>query len=102
MLVCAIGNGDEVTIHDELLLMALRYAKIRVMSQSENNNQVDASFIQEKIGNIRQKIGKLRSSKADCTNIEKSTKNIRNNLESIEDEINRDLDSVDKSLEIKK
>ena len=102
MLVCAIGNGDEVTIHDELLLMALRYAKIRVMSQSANNNQVDASFIQEKIGNIRQKIGKLRSSKADCTNIEKSTKNIRNNLESLEDEINEDLDSVDKSLEKKK
>lgn len=101
MLVCAIGNGDEVTIHEELLLMALRYAKIRVMSQSANNNQVDARFIQEKIGNIRQKIGKLRSSKADCTNIEKSTKNIRNNLESIEDEINLDLDSVDKSLEIK-
>jgi len=101
MLVCAIGNGDDVTIHDELLLMALRYAKIRIMSQSANNKQVDASFIQEKIGNIRQKIGKLRSSKADCTNIEKSTKNIRNNLESIEDEINEDLDSVDKSLEIK-
>lgn len=102
MLVCAIGNGDEVTIHDELLLMALRYAKIRVLSQSANNKHVDASFIQEKIGNIRQKIGKLRSSKADCTNIEKSTKNIRNNLESIEDEINEDLDSLDKSLDIKK
>jgi len=99
MLVCAIGNGDEITIHDELLLMALRYAKIRVMSQNSNNNQVDASLIQEKIGNIRQKIGKLRTSKADCTNIEKSTKNIRNNLESLEDEINQELDSVDRSLE---
>jgi len=98
MLICAIGNGDEVTIHDELLLMALRYAKIRVMSQNSNNNQVDTRLIQEKIGNIRQKIGKLRTSKADCTNIEKSTKNIRNNLESLEDEINQELDSVDKSL----
>jgi len=102
MLVCAIGNGDEETIHDELLFMALKYAKIRVKSQSANNKHVDASFIEEKIGNIRQKIGKLRSSKADCTNIEKSTKNIRNNIESLEDEINENLDSMDKSLEIKK
>ncbi len=99
MLICAIGNGDEVTIHDELLLMALRYAKIRVMSQNSNSKQVDARLIQEKIGNIRQKIGKLRTSKADCTNIEKSTKNIRNNLESLEDEIKQELDSVDKSLQ---
>jgi len=99
MLVCAIGNGDEVTIHDELLLMALRYAKIRVMSQNSNNNQVDARLIQEKIGNIRQKIGRIRSCKTNCTNIEKSSKDIRNIVESIEDEINQELDSVEKSLQ---
>jgi len=99
MLVCAIGNGDEVTIHDELLIMALRYAKMRIMSQKSNSKQVDAGLIQQMSENIRQKIVKLRSSKADCTNIEKSSKNIRNNLESIEDEINNDLDSLDKSLQ---
>jgi len=99
MLVCAIGNGDEETVNVDLLNIALRYAKMRVMSQNSNSKQVDAGLIQQKSESIRQKIVKLRSSKADCTNIEKSSKNIRNNLESIEDEINNDLDSLEKSLQ---
>ena len=99
MLVCAIGNGDEETIHDELLQMALRYAKIRITAQNSNSKQVDSELIQEKIDNIRQKIGKFRTIKANCTNIEKSTKDIRNTSKSLEDEIIDELDSVDESLE---
>jgi len=99
MLICAIGNGDEITIHDELLLIAIRYAKMRIRSQNSNNKHVDVSLIQEKTGNIRQKIAKIRSCKANCTNIEKSSKDIRNIVESIEDEINQELDSVEKSLQ---
>ena len=99
MLICDIGNGDEITIHDELLLIAIRYAKMRIRSQNSNNKHVDVSLIQEKTGNIRQKIGKIRSCKANCTNIEKSSKDIRNIVESIEDEIYQELDSVDRSLE---
>ena len=99
MLVCAIGNGDEETIHDELLIMALRYAKMRILSQNTNSKQVDAGVIQEKMDNIRKKIGKFRTIKSNCTNIEKSTKDIRITTQSLEDEINDELDSVDRSLE---
>jgi len=99
MLVCAIGNGDEVTIHDELLIMALRYAKSRIMAQNSNSKEVDSGLIQEKIENIRKKIGKFRTIKSNCTNIEKSTKDIRITTQSLEDEINDELDSVDRSLE---
>jgi len=99
MLVCAIGNGDEETIHDDLLIMALRYAKMRITAQNSNTKEVDSGFIREKIENIRKKIGKFRTIKSNCTNIEKSTKDIRITSQSLEEEINDELDSVDRSLE---
>jgi len=97
-LVIALGSEDEESFHDMLLLIAYKWARTKVNSQSLEEKKVDAELIANKIESIKQKIQRLSTIKTDCKNIEKTTKNIRTNSETLAEEIGEELDEMNKSL----
>lgn len=101
-LVVALGSDSEEPFHDELLLIAYKWARAKVYSQNLKEKQVDAELIESKIEAIRQKIQKFRTIKTECSNIEKSSNNIKSTTEALAKEIGMDLNDMNKSLEIKK
>ncbi len=101
-LVVALGSDSEESFHDELLLIAYKWARIKVNSQNLKEKQVDAEFIENKIEAIQQKIQKFRTIKTECNNIEKASNNIKTTTETLAKEIGIELDDMNKSLEIRK
>ena len=101
-LVVALGSNSEESFHDELLLIAYKWARIKVNSQNLKEKQVDAEFIENKIEAIQQKIQKFRTIKTECNNIEKASNSIKSTTEALAKEIGMELDDMNKSLEIKK
>jgi len=101
-LVIALGADEEESFHEELLLIAYKWARTKVNSQNLKEKRVDPEVIEQKTESIRQKIQKVKTIKTDCNNIEKTTKNIKTTVESLVEEIGEDLDEMSKSLEIKK
>lgn len=101
-LVIALGTDEEESLHDELLLIAYKWARTKINSENLKEKQVDAELIEQKIQSIKQKIQKFRTIKTDCNNIEKTSKNIKTTAETLAEEIGVELDEMNKSLEIKK
>lgn len=101
-LVVALGSDSEELFHDELLLIAYKWARAKVNSQNLQEKQVNAEFIQSKIEVIKQKIQKFRTIKTECNNIEKASNSIKTTTEALAKEIGIELDDMNKSLEIKK
>lgn len=100
MLVCALELSDEEALHDEILLIAYKWARTRVLSQNLQGSQVDAEAIEARIDSIKQKIDQLRSIKSQCTNIEGSSKKIRETAETVANEITGELDTMNRSLRV--
>jgi hypothetical protein len=101
-LVVALGSESEDSFHEELLLIAYKWARTKVNSQNSREKQVDAEAIDGKIQSIRKKIKKMSTIKTDCSNIEKTSKHIKTVAEEIVNEITDELDDMNKSLENKK
>ena len=100
-LVVALGSNSEGSFHDELLLIAYKWARAKVNSQSLEEKQVDPEFIETKIEAIKHKIQKFRTIKTECNNIEKASNCIKTTSEALAKEIGMELDDMNKSLEIK-
>ena len=100
-LVVALGSESEETFHDELLLIAYKWARAKVNFQSAKEKQVDAEIVEEKIESIRKKIKKMGTIKTDCSNIEKTSKHIKTTADELASEIVDELDEMNKSLESK-
>ena len=98
-LVCALGKGDDEILHDELILIATKWARSRVMIEELKNKQVDAEFLESKIDSIGQDIKRLGKVKTECSNIKKSSETIRNIAETLKDDINNELTLMNRSLE---
>jgi len=98
-LVCALGKGDDETLHDELILIATKWARSRIMIEELKNKQVDAEFLESKIDSIGQDIKRLGKVKTECGNIKKSSENIREIAETLKDDIDDALTSMNMSLQ---
>jgi len=98
-LVCALGKGDDDTLHDEMILIATKWARTRVGIEELKNKQVDAEFLESKIDSIGQDIKRLGKVKTECGNIKKSSETIREIAETLKDSIDNALTSMDMSLQ---
>jgi len=98
-LVIALGRVDDESLNDELILIATKWARSRVMIEELKNKQVDAEFLESKIDSIGQEIKQLGKVKTECSNIKKSSENIRDIAETLKDKIENDLISMNMSLQ---
>ncbi len=95
MLVCALSTTEkEEGLHYELLLIACKWARIRVMLQSMKESKVNAEFIQNRIVKIQNKMTELRSIKTQCTNIMTASDKIKTISKELEDEIGMELSEI--------
>ncbi len=98
-LVIVLGSEleDEV-IHDELLRVAIGWARLKLKQQSGQGPMLDTGKIRTKIQSVETKIEGLSDVKSKCTSIEKSTEAIRSTVASVKDEIAEDLEEITKLL----
>ena len=89
-------ESENVELQNELLVIALRWARLRLKQKS---GTVDSSLIIEKIENVQRNMKKFSSIKAKCTNIKGISDEISEDLEELRETINADLLGVSKSLQ---
>jgi hypothetical protein len=89
-------ESDDVELQNELLVIALRWARLRLKQKS---GTVDSSLIIEKIENIQRTMKKFSNIKTKCTSIKGTADEISEDLEELRDIIKADLLEVSKSLQ---
>ena len=95
MLACALSTTEkEEGLHYELLLIACKWARTKVMLQSLKESKVDAEFIQNKITKIQNKLNELRTIKTQCTNIMTASDKIKTISKELEEEIGMELSEI--------
>jgi hypothetical protein len=95
MLACALSTKEkEEGLHYELLLIACKWARTRVMLQGLKESKVNAEFVQNKITKIQNKMKELRTIKTQCTNIMTASDQIKTIAKELEDEIGMELSDI--------
>lgn len=95
MLACALSTKErEETLHYELLLIAYKWARTRVMLQIFKDSKVNVEFIQNRIERIQRKLRELSEIKAECTNLETSSTKIRSITTELAENIGRELSDI--------
>jgi hypothetical protein len=89
-------ESENVELQNELLVIALRWARLRLKQKS---GTVDSSLIIEKIENVQRSMKKFSSIKAKCTNIKGISDEITEDLDELRETINADLLGVSNSLQ---
>jgi len=88
-------ESDNEELQNELLVIALRWARLRLKQKS---GTIDSSLIIEKIENIQRTMKKFSNIKAKCTSIKNTSDEISEYLDELRETINADLLGVSKSL----
>ena len=88
-------ESEEPKLHNELIVIGLRWAKLKLKQKS---GTVNSSLIIEKIENIQRNIKKFSDIKKKCTSIKNTSEEISEHLEELRDEIKKDLLEVSNSL----
>ena len=87
---------DDVELQNELLVIALRWARLRLKQKS---GTVDSAIIIEKIENIQRTMKDFSNIKRKCTSIKGISDEISEDLDELRDKIKEDILTVSKSLQ---
>jgi len=88
-------ESEDSKLHNELIVIALRWAKIKVKQKS---GSVDSSLIIEKIENIQRDMKKFATIKTKCTNMKNTADEIYEELGELQKKIKTELLEVSSSL----
>jgi len=87
---------DDAELQNELLVIALRWARLRLKQKS---GTVDSAIIIEKIENIQRTMKNFSNIKKKCTSIKGISDEISEDLDELRDKIKEDILTVSKSLQ---
>jgi hypothetical protein len=87
---------DDVELQNELLVIALRWTRLRLKQKS---GTVDSAIIIEKIENIQRTMKDFSNIKRKCTSIKGISDEISEDLDELRDKIKEDILTVSKSLQ---
>jgi hypothetical protein len=94
-LVCALGkNGNDGVLHEELLYIAYKWAKSKLILESPKENKIDFAALRQKGEAAKYKLKVFQSVLTQCGNLEKSTNEIRTIIKDAEREIKEDLEAI--------
>ncbi len=96
-LVCALGSHDD-ELHAEILHIAYRWARTKLLQESTTSAKFDPRIIQDKITSVQEKLMKFSSIKRQCGNIDKASNEIKSISETLNSEIDSDLEKILDSL----
>jgi hypothetical protein len=87
---------DNAELQNELLVIAIRWARLRLKQKS---GTVDSAIIIEKIENIQRTMKNFSNIKKKCTSIKGISDEISEDLDELRDKIKEDILTVSKSLQ---
>ena len=98
-LVCALtSKKHEGIIHEEVLHIAVCWARIRSLLEVAEAEGLDISAIQSELGEASKKLDLFKRIKAECTNIEANVKNIRSLSDEIREAINKSISVIQNEI----
>jgi hypothetical protein len=98
-LVCALGNKESNGIlHEEILYIAYKWAKLKIVLESLKEKKFDASFVNEKVSTIKNKLEEFKAIRTQCSNIETASEEIRTISRRAEKSMNEQLSQILESL----
>lgn len=90
-LVCALGTEENENLHGEILEIAYKWARAKLLLREAEVKGIDTTKLQKTMDEISKSLRKFSNIRTKCTNIETSVEEIRGILEDIEKEINEQL-----------
>lgn len=98
-LVCALSSElDNGQIHDEILQIAYKWCKTKLLLEIAEAEGLDITKIQERLTNLKGIFVNLRSIRTQCTNIDSAVESLRQESDSIENTIKEQLEAIEKEL----
>jgi hypothetical protein len=98
-LVCALGDEEnDENLHDEILCIAYKWARTRIIQESLKKTKIDGGFIREKMDLIKGKLDEMKLIRNQCGSIQKSSEEIKTISNRIEGQITDELDQVLESM----
>ncbi|MDZ7849373.1 MAG: hypothetical protein U5K70_00675 [Halodesulfurarchaeum sp.] len=99
-LVVALSEGDEAESADELLKVAYRWSRMRLLEElTPTGEDIDVSEIQSKVKAAERTMEDFRNIRTKLTNIEKSSQSIRDILGEIESDLDEQLRAINSEIE---
>jgi hypothetical protein len=101
MLAIALGEGDESDLREEILKIAYRWARLRLLSgEGREIEGIDSSFLHEKIDEARRRLKELSTVKSSCTKAIDHIQTIKDSVEetmsSLKEILNEVLEEIDR------
>jgi hypothetical protein len=98
-LVCALGNKEsDGMLHEEILYIAYKWAKLKILLEALKEKKLDASFVTEKVNTIKNKLEEFKAIRIQCSNIETANEEIRTISRRAEKGISEQLSVILESL----
>ena len=99
-LVVALSDGDEDQSADELVKVAYRWSRMRLLEELTPTGQdIDVSEIQSKVKGTERTLEDFRNIRTKLTNIEDSSQSIRDILGEIESDLDDQLRTINSEIE---
>jgi hypothetical protein len=100
-LVCALGksDSDDVTLHQEILCIAYKWVKSKLLERSLKEKKIDVTFVTHQIQTVKLKLSAFNDIIVQCGNIRKSIGEIQKIIDTREYEINQELNKIIASIE---
>jgi hypothetical protein len=83
---------------DEILSIAYKWAKLKILLEALKEKKLDASFVTEKVNTIKNKLEEFKAIRIQCSNIETANEEIRTISRRAEKGISEQLSVILESL----
>ena len=94
-LVCALSrDGSSDLTNLEILFIAYRWAKLRVLLESVSDERMDANKIKEFVDDLKNQLQKFTTIKTQCGTIQTSAKKIKDISDELKDQIDEGITRV--------
>jgi len=97
-LVIALGNGENVELHEEIIHFAYMWARSKFFQEQSKNSKIDPSFIHDRITDITDQLKTFDSIKTQCTNLNNASSKIESLSTDAKNAIKKELETILKSL----
>lgn len=97
-LVIALGTENDEYMHTEILHIAYRWARSKLLQDTLQNGKFDPTFVQDKIKVLQEKLKKFKSIKLQCENIDDASNEIKDTATTLKEEIDVEFKEILESL----
>ena len=99
LVICLGTQNNDPEIHPEILHIAYRWARAKLLQATLLNGNFDPTFVNDKITVLQEKLKDLASIERQCTKVDTASSAIRTLAEGLNEELDNTFDEILDSLE---